>query len=219
MAPGTNGRLAADLLIWDLDGTLVNTLADIADSLNRVLAPLGHAPHSLDEVAIFIGSGIRQLIERALPDDPRIDDLVAAFREDYSRNLTAKSRLYPGVEEMLCHFASKPQVVISNKLQTMTRVIAQDLGIATHFREIIGQGGDYPIKPDPASTLAMIAAHGTTPERTVFIGDSDVDFQTARSAGTRSVLVTYGLRPRSEVLGLPADVHLDDIRGLAGVIC
>ncbi len=222
MTVAENGRFPVDLIIWDLDGTLADTVEDITDSLNRAMAPLGMTPRAPEEVRTFIGGGIGNLIAMAMGwegrDDARVPPAIKAFRRDYRENLVTKTHLYPGVREMLEHFGAKRQVVISNKVQAMTRATVEGLGIAQHFAEVIGEGGDYPIKPDPASTLAMIKAHGTTPERTAFIGDSAPDFKTARRAGCVSVLVTYGMRPREEILALAADAHLDTITALADVL-
>jgi phosphoglycolate phosphatase len=222
MTPG-NGPRPVDLIIWDLDGTLAETAEDIADSLNRTLAKRGLAPHSLQEVREFIGGGIQNLIARAMeiddPTDPRVTDEVMAFRGDYGANLVVKTALCPGAREAIEHFRGKAQVVISNKLQDMTREIVSRLIPYGVMREVIGQGGDYPLKPDPASTNAMIAAHGTTAERTVFLGDSETDHDTARNAGCLSGLVTFGMRPREEMLALDADFHMDDLRELKNFIC
>jgi phosphoglycolate phosphatase len=217
-----NGRFHVDLLIWDLDGTLADTVQDITDSLNRIVASFGLNPHTTDEVRPFIGGGIRNLIASAMgiadQEDERVTQAVADFREDYGRNLLRCTRLYPGVREVLESLRSKRHVVISNKMQTMTRAIIEGLGVGPLFREVIGQGGDYPIKPDPASTLAMIAVHGSAPERALFVGDSETDFQTARNAGCHVVLVTYGLRPADQVRALGADACIDEIRPLPALI-
>lgn len=217
-----NGRFDVDLVLWDLDGTLADTLQDITEALNRVAASLGLPPSTPEEVRPAIGGGIRNLIATALgiadQGDPRVARAVEDFRADYSANLLVHTRLYPGVRAVLERLRGKRQAVISNKLQAMTRAIVEGLGIAEFFVEVIGQGGDYPIKPDPASTLAMVRRHGTTPARTLFVGDSEPDSATAQAAGVRLVLVTYGLRTPAEVRALWADRHIDDIRELLDLV-
>ena len=222
MIAGPDGPLGVDLIIWDLDGTLADTAEDITDSLNRTLASQGIAPRSLEEVKIFIGGGIHNLVAKAMgsvdPDTDVVTEIIGAFREDYTRNLLTKTRLYPGVREVVEHFRDKSQVVISNKLKEMTQAIVSGLGLGAHLAEVIGQGGDYPIKPDPAAARAMIAAHGRSPKRTVFVGDSLTDLKTARNADCLAVLVTYGMRPREEILSLDADAHVDEIKELMNLI-
>lgn len=220
---GSNGKHAVDLIIWDLDGTLADTVEDIADSANRTLAAMGLGPRTVDEVKLAIGGGIRNLLATVMGVDEsedRVEEAVTAFRTDYTANLVTKTRLFPGAREVLDALTAqgKKQAVISNKLQTMTREIVEALGVSHHFVDVIGQGGDHPIKPDPTSTLAVIGSAGTTPERTAFIGDSSTDFDTARNAGCISVLVTYGMRPPDEVRALTADAHIDDLKELLSVL-
>ncbi|MBN1476260.1 HAD-IA family hydrolase [Candidatus Sumerlaeota bacterium] len=221
MATGENGGIPSDLIIWDLDGTLADTLEDITDALNRTLTARGLPQRTPAEVMPSIGRGIFNLIAREMggaPDDPDVVRAVAEFREDYSANLLVKTQLYPGILEVLDHFASRKQAVISNKIQSMTDSIIEGLGIRDRFIEVIGAENDYPFKPDPASTLAVIQAAGVEPGRTVFIGDSDCDFHAARNAGCHVVLVTWGLRPPEEVRSFEADAHIDSARELIDIL-
>jgi phosphoglycolate phosphatase len=221
MAQTANGGIPADLIIWDLDGTLADTIEDITDALNRTFTALGLPTRTPDEVMPSIGRGIFNLIAREMgggPEDPSVAKAVADFRDDYSANLLVKTRLYPGVLDVLDHFASRQQAIISNKIQTMTDSIIEGLGIRDRFIEVIGADNGYPFKPDPASTLAVIRAAGVEPGRTVFIGDSECDFHAARNAGCHVVLVTYGLRPPEEVRSFDADAHIDSASALIDII-
>ena len=189
-----------DLLVFDLDGTLIDSAPDISASLRRVLARMGREPISHERVVAAIGSGVRKLIERTTP--PPIEPVIEAFLAEYAEHLTDLTRLFPGVEETLGRLPG-PKIILSNKPEKMSRRVVEDLGIARHFEAVYG-GDSFPSrKPDAACFRA--AAGGA--RRALLIGDSGVDIETARNAGVRSVAVTYGYFKSGELDG--ADFHID----------
>lgn len=176
-----------DLLIFDLDGTLVDTADDIADSLLETLAELGRPPIPRADIVAAIGNGVRKLVEKtaAPPHEP----VVEKFLETYSRRCLFRTKLYPGVAETLDTLAGR-KVVLTNKPLAMSLKILGALGIAHHFERVYG-GDSLPVrKPDPEVVRRVMADTGA--RRPVLIGDSGVDVATARAAGIPVIAVTYG---------------------------
>jgi phosphoglycolate phosphatase len=174
-----------DLLVFDLDGTLVDSAADISAALNRTLARLGRERIPHERVLQAIGSGVRKLIERVTT--PPIEPVMEAFLEHYAEHLLDETALYPGVEETLAKLKGR-KIVLSNKPVAMSKVIVEGLGIAKHFEAVYG-GDSFPVrKPDPECW--KLATAGAS--RPVMIGDSGTDVQTAKNAGATAIAVTYG---------------------------
>jgi phosphoglycolate phosphatase len=196
------------LAVFDLDGTLVDSVDDIAAAVNHGLARAGLPPRSRDEVRRFIGDGARVLMERAVgPHRDRIDEVIAGWREHYGAHLLDQTRPYPGVVEVLA--AARCTLAIqTNKPGDMARRILGGLGLLSRFAVVLG-GGEAPAKPDPAGVRDILARVGARPEEAVFVGDSPVDVATARNAGLVFVGVTWGLVPREELARAGA-VHLVD---------
>lgn len=183
-----------DLLVFDLDGTLIDSAADISAALRRVLARLGRRPVTHEKVVASIGSGVRKLIERT--SDPPHEPVVEAFLEEYAAHLLDRTRLYPGVAETLAVLPGR-KLVLSNKPERLCRQIVQGLGIAAHFEAVYG-GDSFPTrKPDPAVFRA--AARGA--RQALMVGDSRVDLETARAAGARMCAVLYGYAQPEELDG------------------
>lgn len=189
------------LIVYDLDGTLVDTLEDITASANRMLEHLGLPPIPASEVRGYVGRGIRELVQRCLgtEDEGGLERGLRLYREHYGRHLLDRSRLYPGARETLERFQrlGRAQAVITNKPDPYSTQILTGLGVAGCFTAIIAGDGAYPKKPDPSSLHALMKQQGAAAGETVFIGDSPVDIETGRRAGVATVAVTHGL----------ADVH------------
>lgn len=183
-----------DLLIIDLDGTLVDTAEDIAESLQQVYRERDREVPDRDTIVSAIGSGVRKLIERTTP--PPHDGLLEHFLSLYDTHCLRKSKLYPGVAETLEILPGK-KVVLSNKPEGLCRKILTGLGIAGHFAEIFG-GDSFPVrKPDPGvirNLLEKLPAHSP-----LLVGDSAVDLQTARNAEIPVVAVTYGYHRQGDL--------------------
>lgn len=174
-----------DLLVFDLDGTLIDSAPDIASSLERVLARMGRAPVPRPEIIAAIGGGVRKLIERTAT--PPIEPVVEAFLAEYGAHLLDETRLFPGVAETLPALRTR-KIVLSNKPEKLSKRALEGLGVAAHFEAIYG-GDSFPArKPDP---VAFRSAVGKA-ERVLMIGDSGVDVDTARNGGAEVCLVAYG---------------------------
>lgn len=189
-----------DLLVFDLDGTLIDSAPDISASLRRVLARMGREPIPHERVVAAIGSGVRKLIERTTT--PPHEPVVEAFLAEYSAHLLEETRLFPGVEETLSKLPGR-KIVLSNKPERMSRRVVEGLAIARHFEAVYG-GDSFPArKPDAACFRAAVGEA----RRVLVIGDSGVDLQTARNGGAAMVAVTYGYFKPGELEG--ADFRID----------
>ena len=192
--------------IFDLDGTLLDTLEDIADSVNRVLRAKGFPIHKLEAYRFFVGDGSRMLIKRALPEKERSDESVecylTAFKNDYANTWDAKTKPYSGISELLDGLEQKGvrMAVCSNKPHAFTAICVEKLLDRWCFEKVVGQSNRHPKKPAPDSALAIAAEIGILPSEILFVGDSGVDMQTAVSAGMMPVGAGWGFRPAEELL-------------------
>jgi phosphoglycolate phosphatase len=210
------------LIVFDLDGTLIDSQRDIADSVNALLEEYGKSPLSLDTVAAMVGDGASVLVRRvcaAVGIAPR--DALPRFLAHYDQRLTVHTRPYDGIPEALAALRSRGHVlaVLTNKPQRATTTILERLGLAAAFIEAVG--GDTPVgrKPDPAGLLQIVAAAGAAIESTVLVGDSPVDLETARRAGIRVCLARYGFGFRFGADAFRGDeLFVDDPRQLLTVL-
>lgn len=194
------------LIIFDLDGTLLDTLKDIEVSCNYALAACGHPPRTPEEYRKFVGRGIMNLFRQALPEGEKDENTVLKMREyfveHYNKHLCDYTRPYPGIIELIDNLtkAGIKVAIASNKYQEGTeRLVYRNFGKDT-FSSILGQREGRPIKPDPEIIMESIAGtEGATLENTVYCGDSDIDMQTGANAGIRSIGVTWGFRSREEL--------------------
>jgi phosphoglycolate phosphatase len=215
-----SGRRAA-LVVFDLDGTLVDSSADLAAALNATLDRLRPGTKALSVAAVksMIGDGAQALIARGLraaglPVAP--PDVLPVFLDCYRGRLLDQTRLYPGVEEALAALAPRHLAVLTNKPGDFSRTILEGLGVARFFRRIYG-GGDLPAKkPDPVGLLRLLAETGTVPADAVMVGDSAIDVRTGRAAGVRTIGVRYGFDPEGLLREAP-DLLVDDPRELGAI--
>jgi phosphoglycolate phosphatase len=188
-------------LIFDLDGTLVDTLDDVADALNRVLRARGLPVHSPAVVRTLIGGGAADLVRRALPEHAAAlaAEVLDEYRRDYLANLLVRSAPYDGVAALVRELAQRgvAMCVLSNKPDAPTRAIVAALFADVPFVQVVGQRPDRPLKPDPLVALDLARAMGVAPARCGFVGDSDIDLRTARAAGMFGVGVTWGFSDAS----------------------
>lgn len=190
-------------IIFDLDGTLVDTIEDIGDAANEMLAHYGLPPHDTTRYVQWIGSGAVKFVERALNQYQVPDDLqtcVAVFREIYGRNLHNKSRLYDGYPAVLDELARKGirLSILSNKPDYLTRQVAEHFLSGWPFHPVFGQREEVPRKPDPAAAIEIAELLNLEADRILFVGDSDNDFLTALAAGMVPVGVTWGYGKRED---------------------
>jgi phosphoglycolate phosphatase len=199
------------LAIFDLDGTLIDSIGDLADAMNVVLQELGHPVHPRESYHYFVGDGIEMLVRRALPsevvDETNIPDMVAAMREEYSRRWLATTRPFPQIPEVLVELRARNirSVVLSNKPDFATRAIVDELFADDPFEFVRGALDGVPLKPDPTAALEIASKLGVRPGQAIFVGDTPVDMKTGRNAGMRTVGVTWGFRDAGELLEAGAD--------------
>lgn len=209
------------ILVFDLDGTLVDSAPDIRAAVNRMLAGEGMDPLDLPTVTGFVGNGMPKLVERVMAakgiDPARHQELTRLTLEHYNASPSALTRPYPGVPQALATLeaAGHRLAVCTNKPEAPARAILADLGLAGHFPVVVG-GDTLPVrKPDPAPALACIEALGGGPA--AFVGDSEVDAETAKAAGLPFYLFTEGYR-KSPVAALPHRAAFSDFAELPGLI-
>lgn len=193
-------------ILFDLDGTLLNTLEDLGDAANRVLAARKFPTHTLNEYRYFIGDGTAMLITRALPQGKRNDDTIRAclmaFREDYGRNWKVKTKPYDGIPEMLDELRVRglKTAVLSNKSHEFTKRCVADLLPNWTFHVVLGHRDAVPLKPAPSGALEVAERLNIPPAQFLYLGDSAVDMKTAIAAGMFPVGVLWGFRPEEELL-------------------
>jgi phosphoglycolate phosphatase len=204
------------LIVFDLDGTLVDSARDLADASNALVAEYGGAPLGLAQVTAMVGEGAAVLVRRALQAaglDPDTPGALARFLELYDERLTTHTRPYAGIPEALVALrrSSRTLAVLTNKPQRPTTEILSRLGLTPAFAWVTGGDTAAGRKPDPAGLLAIVDRAGATPESTVLVGDSPVDLATARHAGTRICLVRYGFGYRFDETAFRGDeIVVDD---------
>jgi len=205
------------LAVFDLDGTLVDSLDDLHASVAHALAAVGLPPRSRDEIRGFVGEGARRLLERAVaPHGHLLEPALAAWRVHYEAHCLDRTRAYPGVEALLAR-ARCALAVQTNKPGVMARRILEGLGLLARFVAVVG-GDEAPRKPDPAGLLGIMARAGATPDETVFVGDSRVDVAVARAASVRMIAVTWGLGTREELVAAGATAFADGAADLAPLL-
>lgn len=192
-------------VLFDLDGTLLDTLADLGNAVNRTLEAHGLPTHPLDAYRNFVGDGVYKLIERALPADRRdpqtFESCLQTYRKDYARNWNVQTRPYPGIAELLDELIARRirLAVLSNKPDEFTQVCVRQLLGRWRFDVVLGARDDIPPKPDPASALEIARRLELSPGQFIYLGDSGVDMQTARAAGMTCVGALWGFRTREEL--------------------
>jgi len=192
-------------VIFDLDGTLLNTLQDLANAYNRMLENMKFPIHSLNAYRYFVGDGTRMCVARTLPaknrDKHTIDKCLHTVRKDYSKNLNIFTRLYDGIYEMLNAVSDQgiKMAILSNKPQKDTEKCVMEYLSSWKFSAVLGQRDTIPIKPDPFSALAIASQFKILPEEFIFLGDTATDMKTATAAGMFPVGALWGFRTRKEL--------------------
>ena len=205
-----------EVLIFDLDGTLADTRADLTEAVNNALERLERPILSMEQVCQYVGDGVYTLLSRALGPEHRniIDKAVRFFREYYEVHLLDQTRLYPGVRETLEHFRGKRKAIVTNKPLDFTVRILKGLEIDTHFGLVLGGDSTVERKPHPEPARRVLSATGVEAGLAAMVGDSPADIEMAKQAGIYSVGVTYGLRPAAVLQAAGPDLLVDDLREL-----
>jgi phosphoglycolate phosphatase len=193
------------LVIFDLDGTLLDTIYDLAHSCNYALTLHHYPTHPVEAYRFFVGNGMNKLVERALPDSDRNADTIARVKKDflayYNDHATEFTRPYPGITELLESLQQKKLIlaVASNKIDSATQYLIKRFFPQIAFSTVLGQRENFPIKPDPAIVYEIMQRANVTKEETLYIGDSGVDVETALNAGVNLATVLWGFRPKAEL--------------------
>lgn len=193
------------LIVFDLDGTLLNTIADLAGATNHALASCGYPTHEVDAYRFFVGNGINKLFERALPEAERnetnIREIRSLFIPYYNIHNADLSRPYEGIGHVLETLQTKGCLlaVASNKYQEATTKLIRQYFPEISFLRIFGQRENVPTKPDPSVVFEIMQAAGVSAGETAYIGDSCVDMQTGQNAGVETIGAAWGFRPRTEL--------------------
>ena len=209
-------------VLFDMDGTILNSLQDLMDSANAALEGTGCGPYDLDQYRYFVGNGARNLIRRALaghvdpqavgrePDPKLVDEILARFKQHYETNKTNKTEPYEGIILLLTQLKEKGYhtAVISNKYNLAVRELA-DMYFPDLLTMAVGEGGDVRPKPEPDGVNKVLRQLGVEREQAIYVGDSDVDVETAHNAGLPCIGVTWGFRGRDELKRAGAEYIID----------
>jgi phosphoglycolate phosphatase len=208
------------LVVFDLDGTLVDSKVDLALSVNAMRAQMGLGPLPLDLIASYVGHGVTVLVRRALGDQASRENVekgLAFFLDYYRLHMLDHTSTYPGVREALAELRDRKLAVLTNKPVHFSREMLTRLGIASHFSHIYG-GNSFPVKkPDPIGVLKLMGDLKVLPQETIIVGDSDTDVLTGRNAGVWTCGVTYGFGA-STLAEVPPDLLLNDLRQLPALL-
>lgn len=211
------------LIVFDLDGTLIDSRIDLAESANELLATYGAGPLDVDRIMGMVGDGAGTLVRRVLKaagGRAAAPEALDRFLSIYDRRLTDNTRFYPGLEAMIRSLSGRAVLaILTNKPERHTIRLLDSFGIRQAFAAVIGGDSGFPKKPDPAGLLHLIASTGAVSERTLYVGDSIVDVETARRAGVRLCVAEYGFgRFREDIAYEAPDLRADRPEALPAAI-
>ena len=211
--------------IFDMDGTLVDTLEDLADSVNEMLAIYNFPQRTIEEVRKFVGNGARKLMERALPaeksaDKNFVDKALETYNQCYLKNVLNKTKPYSGIMEFLTELQAKkiPLGICTNKQNFAAQIIAEKILSPIKFEKVFGDEKNFPRKPNPTRALEIAKSFSVEPEQVAYFGDTAVDMNTAVNAGFLPVGVTWGFRPESELQDSGAKIIVHHPREILNLI-
>ncbi len=190
--------MSIKLIIFDLDGTLIDSSIDIANAINYAVGPYGVPPLTVQEVISLVGEGISSLMGKLIVKGgigAETDSLVQRFLIHYSAHLTDNTIEYPGVRDLLAQLGAYRKAVISNKRESLSVKILERLGLSEYMDVIVGSDTVKERKPSPLPVCHVLSELGIAPDEAVIVGDSNYDIEAGKSAGIRTVAVTYGYRP------------------------
>jgi phosphoglycolate phosphatase len=213
-------QCVADLVIFDLDGTLVDTRRDLANAVNHALQQLGKKELEIEIITRYVGDGVRKLLERVLQNgrDEELEVASRYFRYYYLEHLTDFSLPYPGIRETLEHFDHKKKAVLTNKPQEFTEAILQRLALRHYFDVVAGGQPGLKLKPHPEAVMAVLQCFEVPLSAAVMIGDGENDILVGKAAGVKTCAVTYGFRSEQELLALQPDFFVQDAIALKRLI-
>lgn len=214
-------KRGVELIIFDLDGTLIDSRIDIANSVNHTLKRLGLNPLDEKIITSYVGDGVRKLVERVLmPSNAHLFDKgLTVFLEYYSEHLLDNTFFFPGVIETLRFFSHKKMAVISNKLENLSIKTLKGLGVDRYFKSILGGDSLEKKKPNPEPVLKVLDALNIKKEKAIIVGDSPLDIEAGKSAGILTCGVTYGFKEKDEIVKAGPDFIIDSLPALKEIIC
>lgn len=201
-------------IIFDLDGTLVNSIGDIADAMNTVLSNRNYSTYDYDTYKTFVGSGVKSLVIKALPDtapkQSEIDECLQNMMDVYSKNCTNKTKPYDGILELLetLHAKNIKLSILSNKEDSLTKKVTKTI-LPNYFSPVLGLKEEALKKPNPNVALQICNTLDVNPEETIFVGDTNVDIQTAINANMKAIGVSWGFRDKKELWDAGAEYVLE----------
>ncbi len=209
-----------DLIIFDLDGTLIDSKRDIVNSVNSTLKSLCLKTKPDKTIAGFIGYGVNGLIRDSLGKENAhlLERALKIYEEDYNKHMFDTSRPYPGVLEALKYFSKKPKAVITNKKKRFAKAQLERFGINRYFNEIVGGDDETCLKPSPCQPEAILKKYKINPERSILVGDMDFDIASGKQANMLTCGVTYEIGSKEAILKAKPDFVIDDIRKLKEII-
>ena len=207
------------LILYDLDGTLIDSRQDIADAVNWTLQKMGFRELPIERVSSFVGNGVTNLMRQALEIGAKetrgtLERSIKLFRRRYGEHLLDETHLYPSVRKVLEFFKDRKQAVFTNKPEDFSLKILRGLAIDSYFFRIVGGDQGFPKKPSPEAVLALLGQAGVSSEEALLIGDSATDIETGRNAGLKTLAVTYGFGSREEIETSKPDFILNDLEEL-----
>ena len=207
------------LILFDLDGTLLNTIADLSEAVNHALKLRGLPLHSLEEITKMVGHGVRNLIMQALPDELRedttvVDAVLADFTEYYFAHIDTYTQPYPGIPELITtlHRNGVLLAVASNKFQAGTEHLIKEFFPGIPFVAVLGNRPGFPLKPDPEIVGEVLRKADVNKEEAVMVGDSPTDMRTAANGGIRGIAVGWGYRDMREIEGVTIAETVEELQ-------
>lgn len=209
------------LVLFDLDGTLLDTLGDLAEAVNVAMESKGYPLHTLEEYRGMVGHGVRNLVTQAMPadlqqDETLIDSCLEIFTKHYKAHIADRTRPYPGMPELVKHLDEEgvKLAVASNKFQSGTETLVEKFFPGIPFVAVLGNRPGYPLKPDPAIVGEVLRVSGTGKEDAVMVGDSATDMKTAQNGGIKGIAVSWGYRSLAGTPGLTVVSSVEELEGL-----
>ncbi|HIA13287.1 MAG TPA: HAD family hydrolase [Nitrospirales bacterium] len=193
--------IPVDLIIFDLDGTLIDSKKDIATAVNLTLTDMGVEPLKEHVIYGYVGEGVRQLLKQSVgvENRSRCDEALRIFRQHYLDHLLDTTRFHPGIDDVLAHYSDKSKAIVTNKQTAYTMAILEGLRVVDQFEMVIGIEGTQELKPHPAMILKAVEGFKVDRSKAVMIGDSVLDIQAAQAAGIKSCAVGYGMGVRKQL--------------------
>lgn len=208
-----------DTIIFDLDGTLVDSKKDIVNSVNFTLKQLGLRSKPFDEIVSFIGTGVNSLIRRSIGEENKslFNKSISIFENHYKKHAADKSKLYPHVKDILEYFRDKALFVVTNRKKNMAQITLHSLGIDKYFKDVIGGDNESCLKPS-ACSLDKALEGVEDRKRIIIVGDMDLDVLTGKEAGILTCAVTYGIGKKEDILRAKPDYIIDGMLELEEIV-